>query len=63
MGEVAYEIEVLECSRVHNVFHVSRFEKAIGQRVVPSIDFPPLHEEGKLVLIPKAILDTRERNL
>ena len=48
---------------MHNVFHVSRLKKAIGQRVVPSVELPPLDEEGKLVLIPEAILDTRERTL
>ena len=63
VGEVAYEIELPEGSRVHNVFHVSRLKKAIGQRVVPSAELPPIDEEGKLVLIPEAILDTRERTL
>ena len=63
VGEVSYEIELLEGSRVHNVFHVSRLKKAIGQRVVPSIELPPLDEEGKLVLILEAILDTKERTL
>ena len=48
---------------MHNVFHVSRLKKAIGQSVVPSADLPPLDEEGKLVLVPEAILDTRERRL
>lgn len=61
MGEVAYEIELQESSRVHNVFHVLRLKKAIGQRIVPSADLPPLDEEGKLVLVLEAILDTRER--
>lgn len=48
---------------MHNVFHVSRLKKAIGQGVVPSADLPPLDEEGRLVLIPAAILDVRERTL
>ena len=51
VGEVAYEIELPEGSRVHNVFHVSRLKKAIGQRVVPLAELSPLDEEGKLVLI------------
>ena len=63
VGEVAYEIELLEGSWVHNMFHVSRLKKAIRQRVVPSAELPPLDEEGKLILIPEAILDIRERTL
>ena len=63
MGEVAYELELPKSSRVHNVFHVSRLNKAIGQSVMSSTNLPPLDEEGKLVLVPKAILDTRERKL
>ena len=63
VGEVAYEIELPEGSRVHNVFHVSRLKKSIKQRVVPSAELPPLDEEGKVLLILEAILDTRERTL
>ena len=63
VGKVSYEIEVLEGSWVHNMFHVSRLKKAIRQRVVPSAELPPLDEEGKLVLSLEAILDTRERTL
>ncbi|XP_059068475.1 uncharacterized protein LOC131858987 [Cryptomeria japonica] len=63
VGEVAYKIKLLEGSCVHNVFHLSRLKKAIGQGVVPSADLPPLDEEGRLVLIPTTILDVRERTL
>jgi hypothetical protein len=31
VGEVAYEMELLEGSRIHNTFHVSCFKKASGQ--------------------------------
>ena len=48
---------------MHNVFHVLRLKKATSQRVVPFADLPPLDEEGKIVLFPEAILDTRERNM
>ena len=30
---------------------------------MPSTELPPLDEEGKIVLIPEAILDTRKRTL
>lgn len=63
VGAVAYELELPESSRVHNVFHVSCLKKALGHNVVVSSDLPPLDEEGQLVLIPKEIIDFRERSL
>ena len=63
VGEVAYELELPADSKVHNVFHVSRLKKALGHNVVPSVVLPPLDDEGKLILVPEAILDTRERVL
>ena len=63
VGEVAYELELPVGSKVHNVFHVSRLKKALGHNVVPSVVLPPLDDEGKLILVPEAILDTRERVL
>jgi hypothetical protein len=63
VGEVAYELELPADSRIHNVFHVSRLKKALGQHVVPSAVLPPLDDEGKLILVPESILDYRERQL
>lgn len=61
--EVAYEIELLENSKIHNVFNVSRLKKVPRQQVNPCIELTPLDDEGKLVLEPEVILDKHERSL
>ena len=45
------------------MFHVSRLKKALGHNVVPSTVLPPLDDEGKLILVPEFILDSREKQL
>ena len=63
IGEVAYELELLEGSKIHNVFHFSCLKKALGQHVTTSTELPPLDEEGQLTLVPEEILDVRECKL
>jgi len=61
--EVAYELELPKGSRIHNVFHASCLKREIAQHITSSPELPLLDEEGKLILVPDAILDVRERRL
>ena len=61
IGEVAYELELPEGSKIHNVFHVYCLKKYLGQKIVTSEILPPLDDEGKLTLVPENILKTKER--
>jgi len=63
VGEVVYELEFPEGSRIHNFLHVSCLKKALGKQVTTSANLPPLDEEGKLVLNLKNIIHFRERRL
>ena len=60
---MAYELDFLEESKIHNVFHVLNLKKIVGQHIAPSTEFPPLDDEGIWVLIPENILQVRERKL
>jgi hypothetical protein len=63
IGTMAYKLELPASSRVHPVFHVSCLKKVIGDKIPVQTIFPELDEEGKIILEPKAITDTRIRQL
>jgi hypothetical protein len=59
IGTMAYKLELPSSSRVHPVFHVSCLKKVIGDKIPVQTILPELDEEGKIILEPKAITDTR----
>ena len=61
--EVAYELEILEERKFHNVFHVSNLKKTVGKNIAPSTELPPLDDEELMVLILEIILQVREKKL
>ena len=48
---------------MHLVFHVSCLKKVIGENIWVQTIFPKLDEEGKIILEPKAVTETRNSQL
>ena len=61
IGNVAYKLELSTSSRVHPIFHVSSLKKVIGENILVQTIFPELDEEGKIILEPEAVTETRTR--
>lgn len=63
VGEVAYELEFPQESKIHNTFHFSLLKKVVGQQDISSTILPPLDDEGRLILVPERVLETRVKKL
>jgi hypothetical protein len=63
VGKVAYQLALLNHSKIHPVFHVSFLKKVIGTKCQTQTNLPKLDEEGSIWLQPQAILDQHERRL
>ena len=60
---MAYKLELLVASWVHLVFHVSCLKKVIGDKLPVQTILPELEAEGKIILEPEAVIETRTRQL
>ena len=60
---MAYKLELPASSRVHLVFHVSCLKKVIGDKLPIQKSLPKLDKEGKTILEPKAVTETRTQQL
>ena len=63
IGTMAYKLELPAASRLHPVFHVSCLKKVIGDKLPVQTILPELDEEGKIILEPEAVIETRTRQL
>ena len=59
IGTMTYKLDLPASSRVHHVFHVSCLKKDIGDKLLVQKIFPELDEEGKTILEPEAVTETR----
>ena len=63
IGTMAYKLELPTSSRVHPVFHVSCLKKVIGDKIPVQTILPELDEEGKIILDPDVVTETRIHQL
>ena len=60
---MAYKLELPASSRVHLVFHVSCLKKVICDKLPVQKIFLEIEEEGKVILEPEAVTETRTLQL
>jgi len=63
IGTMAYKLELPITSRVNSVFHVSFLKKVIGDKLPVQTILPELDEEGKTILEPEVVKETRTQQL
>jgi hypothetical protein len=56
---MAYELKLPEGSLIHPVFHVSLLKRKIGDAIIMSSKLPVSDKEGRMQIVPIAILDRK----
>ena len=59
IGIMAYKLEFHANSQVHCIFHVSCLKKVIGDKLPIQTILLELDEEGKIILDPELVMETR----
>jgi len=59
IGTMTYKLELPAASRVQLVFHVSCLKKVIGDKLPVQTLLLELDEEGKIILEPEVVIETR----
>ena len=63
IGTMAYKLELPASLQVHLVFHVSCLKKVIWDKIPVQTILLEIDEEGKTILEPEAVTETRTRQL
>ena len=63
IGTMAYKLELSAASQVQLAFHVSCLRKVIGDKLPVQTILPELDEEGKTILEPEVVKETRTQQL
>jgi hypothetical protein len=63
IGSMTYKLELPPSSHVHLVFCVSFLKKVINNKIPVQNIFLDISEEGKIVLEPETIMETRIKQL
>ena len=61
IGTMEYKLELPAASQVHPVFHVSCLKKVISDKILVQTILPKLEKEGKIILEPEAVTETRNQ--
>jgi hypothetical protein len=59
IGTMAYKFELPSSLHVHPIFNVSCLKKVIDNKILVQTILWETNEEGKIILEPKTILETR----